>query len=196
MTDDTTQSVAEQTTSSPPSRHVTTVEAADMDFNANGLDRIREILLGEILAELERRLMRLDSLIANRSSELQHDMRVRTDALEAHIRTELDALITRSTRDNSDVGGAIRALRTEQHEVYAELEKRLSHVEARLEESTARVERELRAQLLNQAKSFFEELELVRDQMRSALIGELGLEPEVFSSEDRPEHPSARAEHH
>jgi hypothetical protein len=77
--------------------------------------------------------------------------------------------------------------------VVAELDKRLSRVEGRLEESIARIERELRAQLLTQAKSFFEELELVRNQLRSALIGELGLEADLFSSE---EHPSARAEHH
>jgi hypothetical protein len=156
---------------------------------AEGLDHIRDILLGDILAELERRLARLDNYIANRTSELQHDVRHRTDVLEGHVRKELEAVATRATHETSEISAAIRAGRQEQRDVLAQLEQRVSHVEDRLEASIARVEREVREQLLAQAKLFHDEIEQARDQVRSVLVREIGLEPEA--TEEGTAHASA-----
>jgi hypothetical protein len=145
-----------------------------------GLDRIREILLGDILVELERRLTRLDSYIANRSAELQHDVRHRTDVLEAHMRKELDALSAREAHDSGETQSLLRSVRGENRDALGQLEQRVVRLEDRLEASIARVERESREQLLAQAKSFLEELERVRNQLREALVRELGLEPVPF----------------
>jgi tetrahydromethanopterin S-methyltransferase subunit G len=151
--------------------------STDRDRVLGGIERIREILLGDILTELERRLARIDSQLANRASELHQDARHRTDVLEAHVRKEIDALSARAGQEHHEVNDAIRALRREQHEVIAEIEQRLARVEERVEASIARLERESRQQLLDQAKSFLNELERVRHQLRSAIIRELGLEP-------------------
>jgi hypothetical protein len=146
--------------------------------NGAGLERIRDILLGDILVELERRLARLDSYIANRSSELQHDVRHRTDVLEAHMRKELGAVADRQAHDSGEAQSLIRSLRGENRDAFGQLEQRIARLEERLETSIARVERESREQVLAQAKSFLEELERVRNQLRAALVRELGLEPE------------------
>jgi hypothetical protein len=142
-----------------------------------GLERIREILLGDILVEIERRLARIDSQLSNRTRELQQDARHRTDVLEAHVRKEVDALSMRVGQDNREVNDAIRSLRGDLRDSMAQIEQRIARIEDRLEASITRVEREARQQLLDQAKSFLNELERVRHQLRSALVRELGLEP-------------------
>lgn len=138
--------------------------------SGGGLDAIREILLGDILLALERRLGRIDSVMANRSNELQHDVRSRTDVLEAHVRRELDSIASR----------------------IAQLEQHLGRIEDRLEQSIERIERQGREQMLAQAKTFIDELERSRMQLRSALARELGLEPE---SEAGVEHAAWAASH-
>jgi DNA anti-recombination protein RmuC len=151
--------------------------STDRDRVMGGLERIREILLGDILAELERRLARIDSQLANRTSELHQDARHRTDVLEAHVRKEVDALSARVHQDNHEVNEAVRNLRHEQREAIAQIEQRLTRTEERVDASITHLERETRQQLLDQAKSFLNELERVRHQLRSAIVRELGLEP-------------------
>jgi DNA repair exonuclease SbcCD ATPase subunit len=150
---------------------------AERDRVLGGLERIREILLGDVLAELERRLARIDSQLAHRTSELHQDARHRTDVLEAHVRKEIDALSARAGQDNREANDAVRNLRHEQREAITQIEQRLTRIEERVDASIARIERETRQQLLDQAKSFLDELERVRHQLRSALVRELGLEP-------------------
>lgn len=155
-----------------------TSESRHSTDNGAGLERIRDILLGDIFVEIERRLARLDSYIANRSTELQHHVRHRTDVLEAHMRKELDAIAAREAHDSGEAQSLIRSLRSENRDALGQLEQRLARLEDRVEASIARVERESREQLLAQAKSFLEELEHARNQLRAALVRELGLEPE------------------
>ncbi len=137
-----------------------------------GLGRIREILLGDILVEIEQQLARLDSYVANRSNEVQHDARHRADLLEAHLRREIDGVTSRVTHDTTELTAMIRELRHHQRETVSQVEQRLARIEDRLEAAVARLEREGREQLLTQAKSFLEELESTRNQLRSALARE------------------------
>jgi len=161
----------------------------DRDRVLGGLERIREILLGDVLAEFERRLARIDSQLTNYSSELHQDVRHRTDVLEAHVRKEIDALSARAGQNYHEVSDAIRTLRREQREAIAQIEQRLAGVEERVDDSLARLERESHQQLLDQTKSFLNELERVRHQLRSAIIHELGLEPAPL--EEGGEHEAA-----
>lgn len=156
---------------------------------SGGLERIREILLGDILVEVERRLARLDRFIANRSNELQQDVRSRTGVLEAHVRKEVESVSARASHDSSELGGIVRAQGKEHRDAVARLEQRLSQIEDRLDGQIARVERETREQVLAQAKSFIDELERVRNQLRASLVRELGLAPDPL--EEGGEHAGA-----
>jgi hypothetical protein len=145
---------------------------------ADGLDHIREILLGDVVVEIERRLARLENLITNRANEVQHDVRHRTGVLEAHVRKELDAIARRVKDEAAEQADAVRAQRTEQRETVTQLEQRVAKLEGRVESAIARVEHEMRDQLLAQAKTFIDELERGRVQLRAALVRELGGEGE------------------
>jgi hypothetical protein len=134
---------------------------------ATGLERVREILLGGILVELDRRLSKLEHYITTRSSDVQHDARQRTDVLEAHVKKEVDAVAARATRDSADINNLLREARHEQRDSFVQLEQRISRIEERLEAQVARIERDTREQLLAATKNFFEELAQLRGQLRA-----------------------------
>lgn len=168
------------TTETPPTpvrRGASVEKSAD---KADGIDRVREILLGDVVAELERRLTRLDYLIVHRNQEVQHDVRARTDVLEAHMKKELHAYGARVSQDASHLNDVVRATRDAVRDGLARIDERLTRVEERLDGAIARVDREAREQLLAQAKMFIEELERVRNELRAALMREIGGEPESF----------------
>lgn len=145
---------------------------------AGGLERIREILFGEILSEIEKRLARIDHSVASRSTELAQDARRRTDVLETHVRKELEAQSSRATHDVGEVASAVRASRQEHREALSQLELRLQRLDEHIESAITRVEREVRQQLLDQAKGFQDELARLRNELRWELARELGLETE------------------
>ncbi len=159
-----------------PAKRVALVEKAP--DKADGIERVREILLGDVVAEMERRLARLDHLIANRNHEVQHDLRARTDVVEAHVRKELQAHAARTSNETSHLNDAIRAARDGIRDGISRMEESLMRVEERLDGAIARVEREMRDQLLAQAKTFIEEIERVRSELRAALLREIGLDEE------------------
>lgn len=165
----------------PRRRDAPEVRSAD---GAAGLDRIREILVGDILVELERRLARLDSYIANRSNELAQVVRHRTGVLEAHVRKELEALAGKEAHDSAELTESIRSARHDQRDVMEKMEQRIARLEDRLEGSIARVEREMREQLLAQANSYLEELERVRVELRAVFARELDIEPEALQEDE------------
>jgi hypothetical protein len=119
-----------------------------------GLDRIRDILFGEILSDLDKRLARIDHNLTTRGTELAQDARRRTDVLEAHVRKELDAQTTKT----------------------AQTDQRIARLEERIDSTLARIEREVRQQLLDQAKAFQDELARMRNELRFELVRELGIE--------------------
>jgi hypothetical protein len=137
-------------------------------ITGTGLERVREILFGEILVELERRLAKLENYIASRSNDVQHDARQRMEVLEGHIKKEVEAVAGRATRDSTEISGEIREVRHQQHEALVEIEQRFVRSEERLQAQIALVERESREQLLANAKTFFEELVQMRSELRLA----------------------------
>ncbi len=156
----------------PGSRMITANEQRD------GLERIREILVGSIQRDLERKLARLEAQAATRVGELQQESRRRLDVIEAHFRTELDALSSRVSGELIEIKDALRALTRDHRETTAAGEQRIG----RVEESVARAQHELRSQILDQAKSFLDELQHTREELTETLERELG-ELEVDTDE-------------
>ncbi len=143
-------------------------EEASQTASEEGLQRVREILFGEILVELERRLGKLENYIQTRSNDVQHDARQRMNVLEGHLKKEVEAVAARATREASESAGELRAVRHEQHDAIVALEQRIVHCEEHVEAQLARIERDGREQLLANAKSFFEELAQLRSEFRQA----------------------------
>ena len=146
-------------------------QPASMKAEDAGLDQIREILFGPMVRELERGLLRLDAHLATRARDLEEESRRRTEVLESHLRNETTAISARLDRELSEIGEGLRKIGREQREAIAGVEHKL----ARLEESNARNDRELRQQLLEQAKSFLDEVQRLRKELFATLQQELGL---------------------
>ncbi len=129
------------------------------------IDKIRDILFGGQMRDYERRFTRLEERLMKESTDLRDDTRRRFDALEAFIKHELEELGERlqteqRTRDES-VQDVARGLK----DTGQGLERKLKQ----FDEQTTRNQRDLRQQLLDQAKSLSEELRQKRDEL-TALI--------------------------
>lgn len=138
-----------------------------------GLEQLREILVGGMQRDLERRVNRAESHSSIRASELQQDAKQRIDMIEAHVKAEVESLANRLKSDRGEAKEAILAL---------------EHREANLESTLARMQQELREQLLQQAKVFLDELHRVRAELLEAL------DRELHAFEDTLEEDPARGE--
>jgi len=147
-----------------------------------GLDQIREILFGALFRELERKLVRADVHLGTRSVEIEQEARRRTEVLETHLRTEIGALAARVEHAFVDAADALRNVTRENRDAIGALEKRI----AKAEEAGAGAQRDLRNQMLEQAKSFLDELQHLRKEMLATLQEELGV-PESELAEERGE---------
>lgn len=136
----------------------------------DGIEQIREILVGAIQRDLERRVARAESHFASRAAELQQEARRRTEVVETHLKKESDALSSRFEGESVETKDALRALAREHREAVSALEQRV----AKLEESLVKVQHTLRNEMLNQAKSFLDELQGLRTEVSETIERELG----------------------
>jgi hypothetical protein len=165
---------AQQKAAAQPSRREVP-EAAD------SLEQLREILFGAIYRELERRLTRGDAHLVARANELEQEARRRTEVLEAHVRQEIETLAGRLERELIDRAENTRSVAREHRESVTALEQRV----AKVEDTLVRAQREIRQQLLEQAKSFLDEIQRVRHEIAETLERELG-EVAEYGEEERP----------
>jgi hypothetical protein len=138
---------------------------------AAGLGQLREILFGAVLREIEQKLARIEVHLAARAEELQQELRRRNDALESRLQHESEALGARLEKEHASQVEAMAAAARETHEAVASIDRRLE----RLEEGLAQAQREGRRQLLDQARSFLDELHRVRGELTAAVERELAL---------------------
>lgn len=149
----------------------------------DGIEQVREILVGAIHRDLERKLARLESRFASRLGELQQEARRRTDVIEEHHRTETERLSMRLESELLEIKEALRALTRENREKVSSVEQQVT----KLEEGFVRTQHELRQKLLEQAKSFLDELYKTRDELTATMNHELNALELVPSSELDPE---------
>ena len=155
----------------------------------DGLAQLREILFGGSQRELERRMGRAEQHLTARASELEQEIRRRLEVLESHMAKETEAITARLERDAVERGDQLRAITREHRESATALEQRV----AKVEEAILHTQRELRQELLAQAKSFLDELHDIRREFAEMLEPELGRElgaPEEtgHGDEERPSH--------
>jgi hypothetical protein len=154
----------------PPEQRISEAHADEAAYAALG--QIREILFGSIQRELERRLGRADAQLVARAHSLEQETRRRLDVLETHLRRETEALATRLDREVSTTTDALRQLAREHRDALTAIEQKV----AKIEDAGAQGQRELRHQLLDQAKSFIDETQRLRAELFGTLQRELELE--------------------
>jgi hypothetical protein len=148
-----------------------------------GLEQIREIVVGAFEREVERRLMRLEAEVSARGSDLPQEARRRMDVIEAHLRKETEALAGRVETETTDTREALRTLGREQRESTTALEQRLT----KLEELVAKQHHGLRQEILDQAKLFLDELQGLRTELKETVERELTMSAELGEEPRRNE---------
>jgi len=143
--------------------------ASDPGGSAN-LDKVRDILFGTQLRELDRRFTRLEERLARETSDLREDVKQRLDALESYVRHEAESLAAqdRAERDQRTDGDA--ALSRDVRETASAIERRISG----LDEQLWKGQRELRQQMLEQHQRLTDDLRRKVDEVLAALSRETG----------------------
>ena len=129
------------------------------------VDRIRDILFGSQMRSYESRFAALQEALAKETAEIRETSRRRFDQLESYIKGELEALQTRwkAEREERSEGAAQHS--RELRELGESLSRRLRDLDDR---GTA-VERDLRSQLLQQAKDLTDEMRARHDETGALL---------------------------
>jgi hypothetical protein len=156
----------------------------------DAMEQIREILVGAMQRELERRISRAETHFGARANELQQDARRRVEVVESHLTKETSALAARVEADSVETKEALRALGRDHREMTSSLEQRV----VKLEEAVAKQQHALRQQLLEQAKSFLDEVQSLRTELIETLERELANLTELAEEPSREPRPSHSAE--
>jgi hypothetical protein len=156
---------------------MTTTGRAELEGNVapaqatsvSSLDQVREILFGTHHRELARRLARTDAHLAAQTDDLRDEIRRRLEALENHVNKETEALTTALESQRASHAEGMQSIGREARDALGLLEQRVK----KLEELTARTQRDFRQQLLDQANSFIDEVRKLRAELGATVAREV-----------------------
>jgi hypothetical protein len=135
------------------------------------LEQVRELLFGETRRALEQNLARLEEQFTVQAEEALQQTRKWLDLVETHLAREVEGLGGRIQKERTAQSEALRGTAEELHKAVTALEARA----ARLEESITRAQRDLRQQMLEQARAFLDEVHRVRAEVVAMLDREFAL---------------------
>jgi DNA anti-recombination protein RmuC len=115
------------------------------DPGGASLDKVRDILFGGQMRDLDQRFARVEERLTRETAELAEDIRKRLAAVEQFAGAEAEALAQRIKGEYEARTGATKELSRQLHETSSEFEKRSGLIDDQL----ARAQRELRQQILD-----------------------------------------------
>ncbi len=138
------------------------------DANAASLDKVRDILFGVQLKDVDRRFARLEDRLAKETADLKDDLRKRLAALEQYVKGEVDALSERIKSEQEQRTDVVAQLTRELKDLVAGFERRTGQIDEQL----GRAQRELRQQLLDQHRQLSDEIGAKGEEVLGALSRE------------------------
>jgi hypothetical protein len=138
----------------------------------DGIEQVRELLFGAMYRELEVHMSRTETQVAARIHDLEQESRRRTEVIETHLKKEIETLASRFDRQLAQLNETLRNLERDQRDLASQIERRI----VKAEETSSAAQQELRQRLLDQAKSFLDELQVLRKDMLATFHRELGIE--------------------
>jgi hypothetical protein len=127
------------------------------------LDKVRDILFGSQMRDLDRRFAKVEERLSRETAELKDDLRRRLDALEQFVRTEIDMLVQRIKAEHDDRTESVAGVSRDLQAASGALDKKIGTVDDQL----ARAQRELRQQILDVHQRLADDL---RDKMDGVLL--------------------------
>ena len=143
-------------------------KGAPDDLGGASLDKVRDILFGAQVRDADRRFGRLEERIAKESAELKEDVRKRLGVLEQFVKRELESLADRMKTEHEARTDADKELSREQRDQAKAAEKKFGQVDDQL----ARVQRELRQQLLDAQQKLGDEIQRQSQENLARLASE------------------------
>ncbi|KOP24154.1 hypothetical protein AMR41_22535 [Hapalosiphon sp. MRB220] len=120
----------------------------------SSLDKVRDILFGGQMRELEKKFTRLEDRLIKECGSLRDETKKRLDYLENYIKNEIEAVNDQLKNEQFKREEAITTLSEEQKGINLSIERKLSQ----FDEQAATKTRELREQLLNQSQSLQDDI--------------------------------------
>lgn len=137
-----------------PARQDEAARLAGDAANPASLDKVRDILFGNQMRDVERRFARLEERLIKDTSDLKEDVRRRLDTLESYMRRETESLEAQIKSERGDRVDAHTGLSNELKEATRSLDKRATSID----EQHSKSQRELRQQMLEQHQQLSEDL--------------------------------------
>ena len=135
-------------------------------LGGGNLDQVREILFGAQSRGLEKRLARLEEELPKRAAEIREEIKRGLASLETYARTEIDSLNDRLRAEGKERGKSQEGFAAKLDDNAKGLRKEVAELGDR---STA-AQRELRQQLLDQAKRLNDEIQRRTDDLAATLV--------------------------
>jgi hypothetical protein len=102
--------------------------AAKIDSTGANLDKVRDILFGSQLREIDRRLTRLEERQLKDMNDLKSDVKSRLDAFDSYMRHETEALTGQIQTERHDRGSTDEQLSKGQRELRQQLLDQHQHL--------------------------------------------------------------------
>lgn len=135
---------------------------------AGNLEKVRDILFGNQMREVDRRFARLEERIIKETRDLKDDIKRRLDALEAYANKETDALASQMRQEHADRVEANARLARDLADTTGAFERR----SAALDDQLAKGHREIRQHILEQQQRLSEDMREKIDEVLAALARE------------------------
>ena len=120
----------------------------------NSLGKVRDILVGSQMRELDKKFSRLEERLVKECSDLRNETRKRLDTLENYIKEEADSLSFRAKNEQVKRDEAVKAINEEQRKLAESLEQKMDEID----EQASKTQRELRQQIFSQSQTLHDDI--------------------------------------
>jgi len=144
--------------------------AADAIAGGASIDKVRDILFGVQMRDYDKRFARLEERLLKETSDLKEDVKKRLAALEQYVKQEVDALGDRLSAEHEGRTDDVKDLGQQLRETSKAFEKRT----AAMDDQSAKAQRDLRQQLLEQQQRLTEEMQQRHHELLEALSRDAG----------------------
>jgi DNA anti-recombination protein RmuC len=144
--------------------------AADALAGGASIDKVRDILFGVQMRDYDKRFARLEERLLKETSDLKDDVKKRLAALEQYVKQEVDALGERLSTEHAGRTDDVKELGQQLRETSKTFEKKT----AAMDDQSAKAQRDLRQQLLEQQQRLSEEIQQRHHELLEALNRDAG----------------------
>jgi DNA anti-recombination protein RmuC len=144
--------------------------AADALAGGASIDKVRDILFGVQMRDYDKRFARLEERLLKETSDLKDDVKKRLAALEQYVKQEVDALGERLSTEHAGRTDDVKDLGQQLRETSKAFEKKT----ATMDDQSAKAQRDLRQQLLEQQQRLTEEMQQRHHELLEALSRDAG----------------------